>query len=107
MVIPLVDLKAQHDSIKKDLDEAINRVITNSSFILGKEVKDFENNFAKFCDGKHCIGTSNGSTALFTALKCLEIKQGDEVIMPVNTFVATAFAVTLCGGKPVFIDVDE
>ncbi len=105
--IPLVDLKAQHDSIKSEMDEAINRVISNSSFIMGEEVKNFENNFAEFCGAKHCIGASNGSTALFTVLKCLGIKEGDEIIMPVNTFVATAFAVTLCGGKPVFVDVSD
>ena len=107
MFIPLVDLKAQHDSIKKELDEAFERVISKSNFILGDEVKSFEENFAKYCDVKHCVGTSNGSTALFSVLKCLGIKEGDEVIMPVNTFVATAFAVTLCGAKPVFVDINE
>lgn len=107
MVINLVDLKAQHDSIKSELDEAIQRVISNSSFIMGEEVKTFEENFAAFCEKKHCIGASNGSTALYAVLKSLGIKGGDEVIMPANTFIATAFAVTLCSGKPVFVDVNE
>lgn len=105
-MIPLVDLKAQHDSIKNELDEAIDKVISNSEFIAGNEVETFEKNFAKFCDKKHCIGVSNGSTALYVILKTLGIGQGDEIIIPVNTFVATASAVTLCGGKPVFVDVN-
>ena len=107
MHIPLVDLKAQHDSMKSEIDSAIERVINNSSFIMGEEVKNFENKFADFCGAKHCIGASNGSTAIFATLKVLGIKPGDEVIVPVNTFAATAFAVTLCHAKPVFVDVNE
>ena len=106
-MINLNNLKAQHDSIKKELDEAISRVISNSSFIMGEEVKSFEENFARYCEKSVCIGTSSGSTALFAVLKCLGIKEGDEVIMPVNTFIATAFAVTLTGAKPVFVDVNK
>ncbi len=107
MHIPLVDLKAQHDSMRKELDEALNRVINNSSFIMGEEVKKFETSFANYCGAKHCIGASNGSTALYAVLKVLGLKEGDEVIMPVNTFIATAFSATLMGGKPVFVDVNE
>ena len=107
MHIPLVDLKSQHDSMRKELDGAINRVIDNSSFIMGEEVKKFESSFANYCGAKHCVGASNGSTALYAVLKAIGLKEGDEVIMPVNTFIATAFSATLMSGKPVFVDVNE
>ncbi len=106
-MILLHNLKAQHDSIRKELDSAINSVIEKSQFISGDFTKEFEKNFAAFCNKPYCVGSSNGSTALFAALKCLGIKQGDEVILPANTFIATAFAVTLCGAKPIFVDVNE
>ena len=107
MKIPLVDLKAQYYSIKEEIDRAIASVINKSQFIGGDELKNFEQNFASYCERKFGIGSSSGSTALLAVLKCLGIKQDDEVIIPVNTFIATAFAVTLCGAKPVFIDVNE
>lgn len=107
MKIPLVDLKAQHDSIKEELDLAMKNVIEKSAFIGGEELKKFEEDFARYCERKFCVGASNGSTALYVALKCLGIKEGDHVIMPVNTFIATAFAVTLCGARPIFVDVNE
>lgn len=107
MKIPLNDLKAQHDSIKEELDSAMKNVIDKSQFIGGEELKKFEEGFARYCDRRFCVGASNGSTALYVVLKCLGIKEGDEVIMPVNTFIATAFAATLCGAKPVFVDVNE
>lgn len=106
-IIPLIDLKAQNDSIKSEVDKAISSVISGNYFIGGGELTNFENNFAKYCGKEHCIGTSSGSTALYSVLKVLGIKEGDEVILPVNTFIATAFSVTLCGAKPVFIDVCE
>lgn len=107
MKIPLNDLKAQHDSIKEELELAMKNVIDKSQFIGGEELKKFEEDFARYCGRKFCVGASNGSTALHVVLKCLGIKEGDEVIMPVNTFIATAFAATLCGAKPVFVDVNE
>lgn len=107
MRIPLIDLKAQYYGIKNEIDSAIARVIESGQFIMGDELKEFEKNFAAYCEKKHCIGASSGSTALFVALKCLGIKEGDEVILPVNTFVATAFAISLIGAKPVFVDVNE
>lgn len=106
-MIPLNDLKAQHDSIKDEINAAIASVINKSQFIGGEAKDEFEKNFAQFCGKEYCIGTSSGSTALFTVLKCLGIGKDDEVIIPANTFVATAFSVTLCGAKPVFVDVNE
>ena len=107
MKIPLVDLKANYLSIKNEIDEAIKRVIENSSFIMGKEVEEFDKNFANFINAKYSIGVGNGTLALHLALLTLGIKQGDEVILPVNTFIATSEAVSQCGAKPVFVDVEE
>ena len=107
MDIPLVDLKAQYASIKPEIDKVIDNVLTNTSFILGPLVKDFENNLAKFCSCKHAIGTSSGTSALFLALKAYGVKEGDEVITAPNSFIATAEAIIHCGATPVFVDVDE
>ena len=106
MKIPLNDLKAQHDPIIGEINAAIEKVISKSEFIGGEELDNFEKNFADYCGKKFCIGASSGSTALYLALKSLDVKKGDEVIIPVNTFAATAFAVTLLGAMPVFADVN-
>lgn len=107
MKIPLNDLKAQHDSIIGEINAAIEKVISKSEFIGGEELDNFEKNFADYCGKEYCVGASSGSTALYVALKSLGIKKGDEVLLPVNTFAATAFAVSLLGAKPVFVDVNE
>lgn len=107
MEIPFVDLKAQYRPIASEIEEAIAKVITECAFIRGKYVREFEENFAKFCGSKHCIGVGNGTDALFIALKVLGIGPGDEVIVPANTFIATSEAVTMAGAKIVFIDCDS
>ncbi len=107
MKIPFVDLKAQNESFKEEFLQATNKLIDNNSFILGQEVKLFESEFAKFCNASFCVGCSSGSAALYIALKCLGIKSGDEVITVPNTFIATTQAITLCGGKIIFVDVDK
>lgn len=107
MKIPFLDLKIQYDSLKNEIDSAIQNVIDNSAFILGKAVSDFEIDFAKAHDVKHCIGVSSGTDANHLALWSLGIKSGDEVIIPANTFVATAWGATLCGATPVFVDCEE
>lgn len=106
MTIPLVDLKAQYVSIKEEIDSAMSRVIGNTSFILGEEVKRFEEEFAKFSGAKHCIGLSSGTSALALSLRALGVKQGDEVITVGLTFTATAEAICHVGGVPVFVDVE-
>lgn len=106
MTIPLVDLKAQYESIKQEIDAAISEVISKSAFIGGTFVESFEKAFAEYCNVKHCIGVGNGTDALFIALKVLGIGPGDEVIVPANSFIATSEAVTLTGAKVTFIDVD-
>jgi dTDP-4-amino-4,6-dideoxygalactose transaminase len=102
--VPFLDLKAQYKSIKEEVDKAIQQVIENTAFILGKAVSDFENNFAKAHNVKHCICTSSGTDGNHLALWAFNIRPGDEVIIPANTFIATAWGATLCGAKPVFVD---
>lgn len=106
MEIPFVNLKKQYLSIKKEIDEAINNVIQNTAFVLGDVVKKFEDDFASFCSVKYCRGVSSGTSALQLALMSLDIKKGDEIILPPNTYIATAEAVSAVNAKPVFVDVD-
>ncbi len=104
MQVPFLDLKIQYQSIKKDIDPAIQNVIDNTAFVLGKAVSDFEEKFAEAHQVKHCLGTSSGTDGNHMALWALGIKPGDEVIIPANTFIATAWGATLCGATPVFVD---
>ena len=106
MKIPLVDLKAQYESIKDEIDAAIQEVIATSAFIGGPYVRAFEEAFATFCEVKHCIGVGNGTDALFIALKSLGIGVGDEVITAANSFIATSEAITATGAQVVFCDID-
>lgn len=107
MIIPLVDLKSQYLSIKEEIDGAIQNVIMDSSFIGGKYLKTFEENFAKYIGVKYCIGVGNGTDAIFIALKQAGIKEKDEVITAANSFIATSEAITMTGARVVFVDCDE
>lgn len=107
MNIPFIDLKKQNDSVKEDILKSVESIIDSSSFILGKSVADFENDFAAAHDAKYCIGVSSGTDGNHLALWSLDIKSGDEVIIPANTFIATAWGATLCGAKPVFADCEK
>lgn len=104
MQIAFLDLKAQYQSIKPEVDTALREVLESASFILGKPVSDFEAAFALAQQAKHCVGVSSGTDANHLSLWVLGIGPGDEVIMPANTFIATAWSATLCGAKPVFVD---
>ena len=104
--IPLVDLKAQYETIKPEIDRAIATVISETAFIGGPHVKAFEEAFAAYCGVRHCVGVANGTDALFIALKALGIGAGDEVITAANSFVATSEAITMAGARVVFCDVD-
>ena len=106
MNIPLVDLKTQYLSIKHDIDNAINDVINETSFIKGKYLTKFENEFAKANNSKFCIGVGNGTDALYIALKALGLGKGDEVITTALSWISTPEAILLCGAKPVFIDIN-
>lgn len=104
--IPFVDLKAQYDSIKPEIDAAIASVIAETAFIGGQHVAAFEDAFARYCGGSHCVGVANGTDALFVALKALGIGAGDEVITVANSFVATSEAIRMAGAQVVFVDID-
>ena len=106
MSIPLLDLNAQYKSIKPEIEKAINQVLKSTQFILGENVEKFEKEFARFCGTKYAIGVGNGTDALYLVLRACEISKGDEVILPVNTFIATAEAITLNGAKPIFVDIN-
>lgn len=106
MEVPFVDLKRQYASIKEEIDEAIQNVLDKTAFIMGEYVKNFEDNFAKFCGVKHAIGVSSGTSALYLALLGVGIKPGDEVITVPNTFIATSEAISHAGAKVKFCDID-
>ncbi|HEY5095353.1 MAG TPA: DegT/DnrJ/EryC1/StrS family aminotransferase, partial [Candidatus Eremiobacteraceae bacterium] len=105
-MVPFVDLKRQHARIAPDLQNAIARVLEDCGFAQGRDLEEFEREFARYIDSAHCVGTSSGTAALKLALEALGVGPGDEVIVPVNTFAATAFAVTANNATPVFVDVD-
>ena len=107
MNVPFLDLKAQYQSIKPEINEAIQRVLDNTAFAGGPFVAQFEKDFAAFCGTKHALAVGSGTDALWAALIALGVGPGDEVITVPDTFIATAEAISFCGAKPVFVDVDE
>lgn len=106
MKIPFLDLKANYLSVKNEVQTAINEVLDNTAYILGEKVTNFEKNFAQAHNVKFCYGTGSGTDANHLALWALGIGAGDEVIVPANTFIATAWGATLCGATPVFVDCE-
>ncbi len=104
--IPFVDLAAINDQVRAALDEAWSETLRTGGFVGGQAVEAFEQEFAHYCQAEHCIGVANGTDALELILAGLDIGHGDEVIVPANTFVATAEAVVRVGAVPVFVDVD-
>jgi len=105
--VPFLDLKAQYASIKEEIASALQQVLNNTAFAGGPFVEQFEKDFASFCQCEFAIGVGSGTDALWMALLSLGIGPGDEVITTPNTFIATAEAISFCGAKPVFVDVDE
>jgi dTDP-4-amino-4,6-dideoxygalactose transaminase len=105
-MIPYADLKAQYQSIKAEIDEAIAGVLEESQFILGKEVTNLEQEFAAYCGARYGAGVNSGTSALHLALLAAGIKPGDEVITVPFTFVATVAAILYAGAKPVLVDID-
>jgi dTDP-4-amino-4,6-dideoxygalactose transaminase len=104
--IPLVDLKAQYASIRQEVDAAIHRVLDHADFILGEEVQRFERAFADYVGTREAVGVASGTAALHLALLACGIGPGDEVITTAHTFIATAEAISHCGARPVFVDID-
>jgi dTDP-4-amino-4,6-dideoxygalactose transaminase len=107
MNVPFLDLKTQYIAIKNEIHAAIDEVMEKTAFAGGPFVAKFENEFAAFCNTKQAIGVGNGTDAIWLSLLALGIGPGDEVITVPNTFIATAEAITYCGAKPVFVDIDE
>lgn len=106
MKVPLLDLKPQYLSLKKELDEAVLRVAESQYFILGPEVEKMEKEFCDYLGCKHAIGVSSGTDALLLALMAIDIKPGDEVIVPTYSFFATAGVVSRLNATPVFTEID-
>ncbi len=107
MTIPLVNLNRQYQSLAPEIDAAIKDVCTRGDFVLGRAVAAFEASFAAYVTARHCVGVASGTDALHLILRALGIGPGDEVILPANTFIATAQAVWCCGAQPVLVDCDE
>jgi dTDP-4-amino-4,6-dideoxygalactose transaminase len=107
MKVPFLDLHAQYQTIREEIAFAMQKVLDDTAFAGGPYVAQFEKEFAAFCGCQHAIGVSNGTAALWMALRGLGVGPGDEVITVPNTFIATAEAISLCGAKPMFVDVDE
>ncbi|MGH9395387.1 MAG: DegT/DnrJ/EryC1/StrS family aminotransferase [Terriglobia bacterium] len=106
MKVPYFDLKTQYLSLRGEILPAVDRVCSNASFVLGEEVALFEEEFAAYCDAKHCVALNSGTSALHLALLAAGVGPGDEVITTANTFIATAEAVSYTGAAPVFVDID-
>jgi len=105
--VPLVDLSLQHMEIAEEVDEGFAQVLSDGDYIGGKAVAAFEQDYAEFVGARHCVGVGNGTDALELALRAVGVGHGDEVIVPANTFIATAEAVVRAGARPVFVDVDD
>src|SRR6188508_2405160 len=107
MSVPFLNLKLQHQALKAEILAAVGEVLDNTAFAGGPYVAKFEEEFAAYCTTKYAVGVGNGTDALWFALLALGVGPGDEVITVANTFIATAEAITYCGAKPVFVDIDE
>ena len=107
MKVPFLNLKAQYESIAQEVEQSIKEVLSVCAFSGGPYVEKFEEEFARFCGCKWAVGVGSGTEALWLALVALGVQAGDEVITAPNSFIATAEAVSLCGAKPVFVDVEE
>ena len=104
--VPFLDLKAQYQSIKDEVNEAILSVVESCAYVKGPAVKQFQKNFAEYCDVKYAVGVANGTDAIYLALRAVGIGPGDEVITTPDTFIATTEAITQAGAKIVFVDIN-
>ncbi len=106
-MIRFVNLKAQYNSIKGEINKAIQEVLDSTNFVLGEQLKSFEKEFADFCNAKYCIGLNSGTSALHLALLAKGIGEGDEIITTPNTFIATCEAISYTGAIPKLVDIDK
>lgn len=106
MKVPFLDMKRAYEPIMHEISQAYERVLNSGNFILGPEVRDFEKRFASYCQAKYCVGVASGLDALTLSLLALNLKPGDEVIVPANTYIATWIAISRAGLKPVPVDAN-
>ncbi len=106
MNVPFVSFDPMHSQIRKELDEAYHRVMDKNQYIRGDECAAFEREFAQYCGTQYCVGVASGLDAIYLILRALDISAGDEVIVPSNTYIATALAVSYTGAIPVFVEPD-
>jgi dTDP-4-amino-4,6-dideoxygalactose transaminase len=104
--VPFLDVKAAYEELRPEIDAAYRRVMESGWYILGEEVEAFESEFAAYCGVKHCVGVANGLDALHLILRAAGIGDGDEIIVPSNTYIATWLAVTYAGARPVPVEPD-
>jgi dTDP-4-amino-4,6-dideoxygalactose transaminase len=107
MKVPFLDLKSPYAELRDEMDAASRRVMESGWFIMGDELRSFEEEFAAYCGAKHCIGVGNGLDALHLILRAMGVGPGDEVIVPANTYIATWLAVSYAGATPVPVEPDE
>ncbi|HTW98505.1 MAG TPA: DegT/DnrJ/EryC1/StrS family aminotransferase, partial [Acidimicrobiales bacterium] len=107
MGLPLVDLAWQHRQVAAEIEPQLLHMMSTGRFVLGDEVERFEEEYARYCGVRHCIGVASGTDALVLSLRAVGLQPGDEVIVPANSFVASAAAVVLAGGVPVLVDVRD
>lgn len=107
MKVPFLDLKIQYETIKNEIAVALQEVLNKTAFAGGPFVAQFEKDYANFCQSSYAIGVGSGTSALWMTLLGMEIGPGDEVITVPNTFIATVEAISFCGAKPVFVDIDR
>jgi len=106
MKVPLLDLQSEYAELRDEILPALDGVCKTATFVQGPEVEGFEREFADFCGVKHCVALSSGTAALHLGLLALGVQSGDDVITTPNSFLATAEAITYCGARPVFVDID-
>ena len=104
--VPLVDLGEQHRQVAAEVAAGFEEVMASTAFVLGEQVAEFEREYAQFSGVEHCVGVANGTDALEMILRATGIGDGDEVILPANSFIATAEAVVRAGARPVLVDSD-
>ena len=105
-MIPFLNLKAPHEELRQEMRDALERVLNSGWYIHGTEVKQFESEFSSYCQSKYCVGVGNGLEALHLILRAYDIGEGDEVIVPANTYIATWLAVSYSGAKPIPVEPD-
>lgn len=105
--VPFLDLRTPHEELRVELREAFDRTLSSGWYILGNEVKQFEQEFAEYCEADHCVGVGNGLEALHLILRAYGIGEGDEVIVPSNTYIATWLAASYAGATPIPVEPDE